>query len=594
MTSDKSNQNRNSTSSMEVELSETAENETASLLEEVRQLKQDNARLNRELRTNNELLNKVKKTAEAKDALGKVLAESNAKHMVYTDILLEHSPCIILLVDNEGKIVLCTDTFLSITNTPNFDYIKDKSYKTILSKFMTVDSLAYLESAVSKIAKSEETVVLDNWIDFSGKGENRYYSIELSGIDSEKGADAKIAGGVLAVLVDITDFMNEKQRAEAANRAKSDFLATMSHEIRTPMNAILGMSEMMARTDLNDEQGKFLSDIKMSSQALLSIINDVLDFSKIEAGRMDIINTNFSLKMLLENLRSMFSHLFSEKRINFIYTVDENVPSTVFSDENRLRQILINILSNALKYTMKGEVEFSVKLEEDMLLFSVRDTGIGIKTDDAKKLYKPFEQLDVRKNRNIVGTGLGLAICHNLTELMGGKLWFESVYEKGSTFFVKIPFILSSEDVVEERRSIEEFYAPDAKILVVDDIELNLSVADAMLGIFSIMPDDALSGQDAITLCETKKYDIIFMDHMMPNMDGIEATKILRESDGINSKTPIIALTANALQGMKEMFLNNGFDDFVAKPIDLNSLNVCLRYWLPEELILPIDLDIDE
>ena len=575
LTSDKSNQNLNNSSVLEA----------TALEEELRRLKQENARLNRELRANSELLNKVKKTAEAKDALGKVLAESNAKHMVYTDILLEHSPCIILLVDNDGKIVLCTDTFLSITNTPNFDYIKDQSYKTVLSKFMNVDSLAYLESAVSKIANTEETVVLDNWIDFSGEGDKRYYSIELSGIDSQKGADAKVAGGVLAVLVDITDFMNEKQRAEAANRAKSDFLATMSHEIRTPMNAILGMSEMMARTELNSKQAKFLSDIRMSSQALLTIINDVLDFSKIEAGRMEIVNTTFSLKMLLDNLRSMFSHLLAEKRIDFIYSIDENVPSTIYGDENRLRQILINLLSNALKYTMKGEVEFSVKLKENKLFFSVRDTGIGIKTEDAKKLFKPFEQLDIRKNRNIVGTGLGLAICNNLTELMGGKLWCESVYEQGSTFFVEIPFIQSSEEVVAKQRSLDEFSAPNAKVLVVDDIELNISVADAMLGIFSIIPEAAISGLDAIHLCETTKYDIIFMDHMMPNMDGIEATKIIREGNGLNSKTPIIALTANALQGMKEMFLNNGFDDFVAKPIDLKDLNNCLRTWLPKELL---------
>lgn len=565
----------------------TQENEIAALHDEIKRLQLDVARLNRELRTSKAFLDKVSMTIEAKDNLGKALKEANAKQKTYTDTLLKYSPCIILLLDDEGNIVLCTDTFLTETNTPNFDFIKNKNYRDVFSKFISSDKIKLLDNIIEKTKQSRETIVLDNWLDFSGKGNDRYYSIEISGIEEGNGDEKSLTRGVLAVLVDITDYMNEKQKAEAANRAKSDFLATMSHEIRTPMNAILGMSEILSRTSLDNEQSKYLKDIRSSSQSLLTIINDILDFSKIEAGRMDLVNTGFNLHLLLDNLHSVFSYLFKEKSLDFIYEIDDNLPSIIYGDENRLRQILTNLLSNALKYTNVGSVEFKIKLHDDMLNFSIKDTGIGIKNDDIKKLFKPFEQLDARKNRNVVGTGLGLAISHNLSNLMGGQLWFESVYGEGSTFFVEVPYIKASEVLVEDQSQTEEFSAPDAKILVVDDILLNLTVMEAMLDIFNIIPDSVESGQQAINYCKETKYDVIFMDHMMPNMDGIEATKIIRNNDNLNQSTPIIALTANALEGMKEMFIENGFDDFLPKPIDVKSISIYLHKWLPEQLINP-------
>ena len=560
----------------------------AATQEELRRLNMEVSSLKRELRASKGFFDKVAKTTNAKDAFSRVLSNANARQRAYTEILLKNCPNIILLLNGEGCFVLSTAILLTLTNTHDFDIIKNHHYKEFFSQYMDADSLKKLEDAVSQVSATRKSVTLDAWIDFSAEKGKRYYSIELSSTNDNTDSSANSATDLLAVFVDLTDFLHEKQRAEAANSAKSDFLATMSHEIRTPMNAVLGMSEMLSRTNLSAEQQKYLTDIKKSSQSLLAIINDILDFSKIEAGRIELVNINFNLHSLLDNIYSMFSHLMETKKLKFIYRVEDNLPDVIYGDENRLRQIIINLLSNALKYTNKGEVELYIRLDDDgKLKFDIKDTGVGIQKEDMSKLFMPFEQLDMRKNRNIVGTGLGLAISYNLCKIMGGNLWLESVYGKGSTFHVEVPFVAPQEGIAEEEViAVKDFFAPDASVLVVDDIEINLSVAEAMLSLFKITPDLAQSGSDAIELSNSKKYDVIFMDHMMPEMDGIEAVRILREGDGPNKHTAIVALTANAVSGMKEMYLANEFDGFLTKPLDLNALNLCLREWLPEKLVL--------
>jgi CheY-like chemotaxis protein len=384
------------------------------------------------------------------------------------------------------------------------------------------------------------------------------------------------------------------------------------------MNAILGLNELLSRSELDATQSKYLTDIRKSAQSLLAIINDILDFSKIEAGKMSIVDGDYNLRSLLDNLRVMFEIMFQEKKLAFHFHVDDTLPGFVYGDENRLRQVLTNILSNAMKYTPQGQVKFSAWLDSPLstdnplsvesplppdsplsrkenpggdspvfLRFDVEDTGIGIREEDAGKLFKPFEQLDTRKNRNVVGTGLGLAICFRLCQLMGGDLWLKSKYGVGSVFSVAIPYVPAEESAGDTASgSVVEFSARGVKVLVVDDIEINLELTEAMLDSFDIKADLAKRGEEALELARANTYDIIFMDHMMPGMDGIETTRRIRELKGPHAAVPIIALTANVINGAESMFLENQFNGFLAKPIEFASLNLCLRRWLPPEKIV--------
>jgi signal transduction histidine kinase/ActR/RegA family two-component response regulator len=562
--------------------------------EEIKELKQQNSKLSRELRITQNFLVNVTRTVEAKEALGQALAADNAKQKAYTDMLLENCPNIILLFDDEERLVLGTRMFLTLTGTPNIDYLRNRTYYDIFTPFLGADELEELKILVETLKATQKTQNINKWMDFSKSGENRFYSINFMNIESAKGEGAGIHAGIMMVFIDLTDFMREKQRAETANNAKSDFLAVMSHEIRTPMNAILGLNEILARTELNAEQSKHLRDMKKSAHSLLTIINDILDFSKIEAGKLDIINSNFNLRALLDNLNSMFIVLYRGKNLALNFSIDPNLPDIVYCDENRTRQVLTNLLSNALKYTREGCVEFSAFLDTDnskdppvhTLRFDIKDTGIGIRKEDMEKLFKPFEQLDIRKNRNIIGTGLGLAICYRLCRLMGGDLWIESEYGTGSIFSVGLPYTPAAALTEEsEEETLKEFSAAEARILVVDDIEINLDICAAMLESFDIKPDLAQNGKTALELAGGNVYDIIFMDHMMPEMDGLETTRRIRASGGVYATVPIIALTANVINGAQQMFRENQFSDFLAKPVEFESLNRCLRKWLPPQKI---------
>ena len=559
--------------------------EVIELREEVKKLNIEVRRLSRETRVTKSFLDKVTKTSEAKDALGAALSAANARQKAYTDVLLESCPEIIALLDEHGNFVLSTKELMLATGIPNFDFIKNRSYEEVLSGFFTPEDLQIFKKAIAATMLSGDIESFDAWIDFSQNGKPRYYSIELRRVGGGDDGIAGIAAGVLVVMVDLDDVIREKQRAEQASNAKSDFLAMMSHEMRTPMNAILGMSTALDRLGLAPEHQRYISDIRKASDSLLSIINDVLDFSKIEAGKMEIVNVNYNLANMLDNLHSMFSGMCRDKRLEMRFYKADGLPETVRGDENRIRQVLVNLLSNAVKYTQKGEVIFSARLEDGNLCFEVKDSGIGIKDEDIVKLFTPFEQLDTRKNRNIVGTGLGLAIGHNLCRLMNGDISVTSVYGEGSIFTMRVPYVDACDVVEQEVIEISEFIAPAAKILVVDDIETNLTVAEVMLDIFEIIPNIAHSGQEAIEMAKAKDYDIIFMDHMMPEMDGLEATLHIRGLAGKNAAVPIIALTANAIKGTEQMFLGHGMDDILLKPLEFEELNLCLRKWLPKEII---------
>jgi len=413
-------------------------------------------------------------------------------------------------------------------------------------------------------------------------GTPNYYSVELKPVKGS--GNLSINEGILLLLTDITDYKHQKERAEAASEAKSDFLAAMSHEIRTPMNVIIGLSQTLEREEMDPNHHMLIRDIRKSSSSLLSIINDILDFSKIEAGKMELVEVDYSLKASLDNIISVFKLLAGEKDLYLAFKPNSSLPDAISGDESRLRQILTNILSNAVKYTFSGGITCTASADESNLFFAIRDTGIGIRKEDADKLFMPFEQLDIRRNRKVTGTGLGLAITYNLVKLMGGNIFVDSEYGMGSSFHFSLPYKPAVNGIEYADEPQMNFSAPRARILVVDDIDINLTVAAVMLGIYEIVPDTACSGPEAIKLAAVNKYDIIFMDHMMPDMDGTEATAIIRES-GLNQHTPIIALTANVIDGARDLFLKNSMNDVLPKPLEFNGLTQTLRRWLDPGLV---------
>jgi len=317
---------------------------------------------------------------------------------------------------------------------------------------------------------------------------------------------------------------------------------------------------------------------------LLNIINDILDFSKIEAGKFVLNPTSFSLLSMLDNINSLWKNTASIKNLEYEYDFSENLPRFIFADETKLRQMLENIISNSVKYTRTGKIQFRAYADGDNLYFNIIDTGIGISQDDVKNLFEPFEQLDTKKNRNIVGTGLGLAITKHICSLMGGNISVESIYGKGSEFDLTIPFVPGDSNIVlDDIKDNVSFSAQAAKVLVVDDIEMNLIVAESILDTFGIKPDVAISGLDAVEMIKEKEYDLIFMDQMMPEMDGTETAATIRKFNDYYSVVPIIALTANALRGADQMFLENGFNGYITKPIDMKLMEQCLIRWLKDK-----------
>jgi signal transduction histidine kinase/CheY-like chemotaxis protein len=499
-----------------------------------------------------------------------------------------------------------------------------------------------------------------------------------------------------AVQERTAELEEQKLIAESASRAKSGFLANMSHEIRTPMNAILGMAELILREDISPLVHENIRNIKQAGNSLLSLINEILDFSKIESGKLKIASAAYRLDRLLSECINIIRMKFDEKPLLFIVNIDGNLPGELEGDELRIRQILLNLLSNAIKYTREGHVSFSITEARGgkrgkpgngitggsntvTLAFSVEDTGIGLKDNDMKNIFREFEQFDTHRNRGIEGTGLGLAISRNLCRLMDGDIEIDSTYGKGSTFTAIIPqkvlgntplarvsapdrkkalalakeniladslrysfdnlavpaFVTSDENIffqelqngnfydliladpeitvvgypevqilelpvhtiylaellngaageeVSEKNDGSAFTSPDAKILIVDDILINLEIAEQLLSPYKAQVTLCTSGKETLELVSRERYDLIFMDHIMPEMDGVETVAKIRETEaarGESPPVPIVILTANAISGMEEFFLEKGFNDFLSKPIEITELERVMSLWIP-------------
>jgi CheY-like chemotaxis protein len=366
----------------------------------------------------------------------------------------------------------------------------------------------------------------------------------------------------------------------------------MSHEIRTPLNAVLGMDEMIMREDDIDEIHSHAASIMHAGKSLLSIIDDILDFTKIESGMMHIITNDYRVSEEIRELYNIVTFRAKKKGLDLYFDIDPNIPKILHGDEIRIRQILINIINNAVKYTKSGWVKVSLKAEftDDsnmVLIGTVEDTGIGIKKEDITKLFDKFQRLDESINHKVEGTGLGLSIVYNLLQMMNGSINVQSVYQRGSLYTVKIPQAIVDKTpigTVDLTYSTvtsnykESFTAPDAKLLVVDDNQINLTIVKGLLKKTLMNIDLASSGRECLDMVTKNSYDMILLDHMMPEMDGLEVLAKLKVMDNNLSKDcPIIALTANAIVGAKEQYLSAGFDDYLSKPIDYNELESVIK-----------------
>lgn len=412
---------------------------------------------------------------------------------------------------------------------------------------------------------------------------------------------------VLRAVLDAEKAKEEKKEALALSDSKSRFLASMSHEIRTPINTVLGMNEMIERECADENILKYSENIDTAGRMLLSIINDILDFSKIESGKMELTEVTYQTASVINDCVTLLKKRADAKGLTMILSCDRNLPAALIGDDVRVKQIITNILTNAVKYTEKGSVTLTVngvKISNDnngkdfLLRVSVKDTGIGIKKEAMKDLFSDFSRVDQTKNRHIEGTGLGLAITKLLTDAMGGSIHVESVYGEGSEFSVEIPQKIVDEKPMgdlqaniasaqtEKKKYEPEFRAPKAHVLVVDDNKMNRLVFTSLLKQTQMKIDQAAGGMEALEMTRKQKYDIIFMDHMMPEIDGIETLQRLRaEENNPNRNTCSIALTANAIAGIDRMYRDAGFQDYLAKPVQPEKLERMVIAHLPQDMV---------
>ncbi|MDL2264421.1 response regulator [Synergistaceae bacterium OttesenSCG-928-I11] len=627
------------------------------------------------------------------------------KQSMYNRLMLQFFPGILLVLDDQLRYTIGTGAY--VAQKFGFSDEKELNAQPLETILRGGADDAWVDRTLENCRHVLEGGDAMRYTDFLVFKDGDQVHANVTIAPAKRGGDVQ---GVLFLLDDVTELVKTKEKAEQAARSKSSFLANMSHEIRTPMNAIVGMGHLLETTELSEKQKDFLENLLRASDSLLDIINDILDFSKIDAQRFELVEQDYNLAELVGDVVNIVKLRAHEKRLALYVDISPDLARLYRGDNVRIKQILVNVLTNAIKYTKSGSIEMRVASSgtraEGRLFFSVCDTGIGIREEDLPNLFSAFSQMDVRKNRNVEGTGLGLAISKGLAQAMNGDIFVESEYGVGSCFTVSLPqrvvdarplidrdalrgenvllverdesaasasrmlasigvpferlraiheltnipdltpytcaivhcdpaLPLTTEDLAPlralrtifvtvmgaeqeqalprgavilyepllidalshalhggaedergaRREKLGAFTAPGARVLLVDDNEINLLVADEILRQYGLDVVPVSSGAEAIDAVKRERFDLVFMDHMMPEIDGVEATRRIRLDPGPNENVPIIALTANAVVGMEEYYLANQMSDFLSKPLDIEKLSEKLKRWLPAEKI---------
>lgn len=552
------------------------------LAAELDALRLENKRLARKASMMQSIIDRSRASAAAKSSLSASIMAEKSRQERFMALLLENCPEIMLLFDWSRRFAYCTRSFLTRMRLRSFGLIYGRTYHDVFAHFADDDWIARFDAAYHAVVTTKEIQCISEDADMGLSGNVRTYSIHLAPMLDNTGQ----VEGVLALFHDQTDVTRAKEAAIDANNAKSDLFEAISRKIYRPVLAVDDCCGRLADTALTPEQADSVAGIRGAVETLLPLVTKVIDFSQLDAGKLTLEADYFDLVAALSSLRDRYALRFRRKGIAFTCSFAPTLPAVAFGDRERILRILVSLLDNALQHTQAGHVTLRAAPQgSGEIVIAVEDTGSGIREEDIPFLFLPYEQLSAAAvSSSSFGEGLGLPVAYLLCQLMGGTIDVHSAFGKGSVFTVRLP-LPAGPATESAAQALPTLAAPDARVLVVDDIDANLLVADSMLGSFAVTCQSAHSGAQALEMLAKEAFDLVLMDCAMPDMDGMEATQRLRQSPGPNSGVPVIALHADAQAERRSILLACGFNDVLSKPIDRAAMVECLLRWLPPEKV---------